>query len=80
MGTHTDDNAKEAWFWDLRRSVAVRASQRGLASEVLGPYTSRAEAERWQQTVDFRNETWDDADDEWNNAWRNDTLDGSSSE
>jgi hypothetical protein len=33
---------------------------------MLGPYASRAEAENWRSTVEQRNDTWDDADEEWN--------------
>lgn len=60
------------WYWDLERGVAVPAAQRRLASNTLGPYASRAEAERWQETVEARNEEWDDADDAWNDDGRDD--------
>ena len=73
----TDHGGDEKWYWDLQRKVAVPASQRRVASQMLGPYDSQAEAERWQETVDDRNEAWDDADDEWNDAWgRDDDGDG----
>ncbi len=58
----------DGWYWDLERNEAVPASQRRLASNTLGPYRSRAEAENWQQTVESRNDEWDDADDDWNDC------------
>lgn len=54
------------WYWDLGRGVAVPASERRFASNTLGPYPSRAEAERWHEKVEARNEEWDDADEAWN--------------
>lgn len=54
------------WYWDLIRNRAVRASERGPADQVLGPYPSRFEAENWKAKVEERNEGWDAADAEWN--------------
>jgi hypothetical protein len=31
----------------------------------MGPYESQAEAERWKEKVDARNEDWDREDREW---------------
>ena len=56
----------EQWYFDLRRGVAVPAAQRGPGDDMLGPYASRAEAENWRSTVEQRNDTWDDVDEEWN--------------
>ncbi len=56
----------EQWYFDLRRGVAVPAAQRGPGDDMLGPYASRAEAENWRSTVEQRNDTWDDADEAWN--------------
>jgi hypothetical protein len=58
-------SADEPWYFDLRRGVAVRASERGPGDDVLGPYPSRAEALNWRARVEERNEAWDDADDAW---------------
>ncbi|MEO1059419.1 MAG: hypothetical protein AAFY28_21135 [Actinomycetota bacterium] len=55
----------ERWYWDLSRGTAVRASERGPGAQTMGPYTSRAEAERWQERVDDRNEAWEEADEDW---------------
>jgi hypothetical protein len=54
------------WYWDLIRERAVRASERGFADHLLGPYPSRFEAENWKAKVEERNEGWDEADAEWN--------------
>ncbi len=54
------------WYWDLIRERAVRASERGFADHLLGPYPSRFEAENWKAKVEERNEGWDAADAEWN--------------
>ncbi|BAN02635.1 hypothetical protein [Ilumatobacter coccineus] len=53
------------WYWDLGRSKAVRADERGPGDDTLGPYDTRGEAENWRSTVDKRNDAWDDADEEW---------------
>ena len=53
------------WYWDLRRGIAVTSDERGPGDQTLGPYGSRYEAEHWKATVESRNKSWDDADDEW---------------
>jgi hypothetical protein len=53
------------WYFDLRRGVAVPASERGPSDDMLGPYGSRAEAEHWRERVEARNVAWDESDDEW---------------
>ncbi len=61
----SDTGDNEQWYWDLGRGIAVRASDRGPFTEMMGPYSSKAEAERWQERVDERNTAWDDDDEEW---------------
>ena len=56
------------WYWDLERKVAVPADERGPGDHMLGPYPTRREAENWKAIVESRNETWDDADEEWNES------------
>ena len=56
------------WYWDLERKVAVPADERGPGDHMLGPYPTRGEAENWKAIVESRNETWDDADEEWNES------------
>lgn len=58
-------NDTTEWYWDLERNIAVPASERGPAANMLGPYPTRADALRWKETVEQRNEGWDEADDEW---------------
>jgi len=65
------DEATE-WYWDLRRDVAVPADQRGPADDMLGPYSSRVEAENWKAKVAERNEAWDESDEEWNSGGSDD--------
>ncbi len=55
----------EPWYFDLRRGIAVRASERGPGEDVLGPYPTRAEALNWRAKVEERNEAWEEADEEW---------------
>ncbi len=59
------------WYWDLERKVAVRADERGPGDHTLGPYPTKGEAENWQATSEARNDTWDDADEEWE-SWGDD--------
>lgn len=60
------------WYWDLNKSVAVPAADRGPGDHVLGPYPTKGEAENWKATVETRNDVWDDADDKWNDDDRSD--------
>ena len=39
----------EQWYFDRRRGVAVPASERGHADDMLGPYPSKAAAENWRE-------------------------------
>ncbi len=72
MAENTGDRKVETadtdWYWDLDRSIAVRADNRGPADNTLGPYASKAEAENWKATSASRNDTWESADDEWNDV------------
>ena len=55
----------EQWYFDVRRGVAVPASERGHAEDLLGPYPSKTAAENWRQTVANRNDAWDAEDERW---------------
>ena len=55
----------EQWYWDLSKKRAVRAAERGLGTDTLGPYSSKAEAENWQSLVEERNDSWNHDDEEW---------------
>ncbi len=65
----------EQWYWSLTAGRAVPASERGPADDVLGPYASREEAERWKERVEARNDSWDDADREWEGEDPDDATD-----
>lgn len=56
--------AEDAWWFDLNSKSAVQDSKAGKATERLGPYGSREEAERALQTVEERNESYDN-DPKW---------------
>jgi hypothetical protein len=55
----------EDWYFDVKRGVAVPASERGHAEDLLGPYATKAAAENWRQTVATRNDAWDAEDERW---------------
>lgn len=59
------ENERVEWYWDLGRGIAVTADERGPGDQTLGPYPSRPAAEHWRDKVESRNESWDEADDEW---------------
>lgn len=56
------------WYWDLERKIVVPASQRGAFDHVLGPYSSKAEAENWKSIAEERNEDWEEDDQAWEHA------------
>jgi hypothetical protein len=56
---------EEEWYWNLKEGRAVPASERGPADELLGPYGSKDEAERWREQLEARNDAWEQADREW---------------
>lgn len=58
----------EQWYWDLKRQRAVPAAERGKGDDMLGPYASAGEARNWRSTVETRNDSWDEADDDWNDT------------
>ena len=59
-----NSNAEE-WYFDVKRGVAVPASERGHAEDLLGPYPGKTAAENWRQTVANRNDAWDAEDERW---------------
>ncbi len=70
----SDGDDEGQWYWDLDKGVAVPAEERGPSEHMLGPYPSRAEAENWKSKVEARNETWDEADEEWRGERDEDDL------
>jgi hypothetical protein len=47
------------WWWDLKTKSAVQDSKAGKATDRLGPYASREEAENALAKVEERNEAYD---------------------
>lgn len=60
------DPADDGWYFDLERGIAVPASERGPGDHMLGPYPTKGQAENWKQTVEQRNDAWEEADETWN--------------
>lgn len=59
---HPDD---QRWGWDLRLGRAVPWYETVPGEDVLGPYSTKEEAERWEETVERRNLEWETDDEEW---------------
>ncbi|CAA9292649.1 MAG: hypothetical protein AVDCRST_MAG61-301 [uncultured Friedmanniella sp.] len=57
--------AENQWWYDLKTKSAVQDSRAGKATERLGPYASREEAEQALDKVAQRNEAFDN-DPRWN--------------
>ena len=55
----------QMWWYDLKTKTAIRASRAGKASDRLGPYATREEAEQALDRVAERNESWEH-DPKWN--------------
>ena len=55
----------DQWWFDLKTKTAVSEPKNSSkATDRLGPYGSRAEAERALEKVEERNAAWQD-DDDW---------------
>ena len=57
--------ADNDWWFDLKTKTPVQDSNAGKATERLGPYATREEAERAMEKVEERNEAYDN-DPRWN--------------
>ena len=57
--------ADDQWWYDLKTKSAVQDNKAGRATDRLGPYASREEAEHAMQRVEERNEAYDN-DPRWN--------------
>lgn len=51
--------AEDQWWYDLKTKAAVQDAKAGRATNRLGPYESREEAELAIQRVNERNEAFD---------------------
>lgn len=58
-------------YWYNIRTGKVEEGQQSQGKELMGPYSTRAEAEAALTTAAERTEAWDEADDEWedNDGW-----------
>ena len=54
----------EGFYYNLSTG-AVEEGRQSPGSELMGPYQTRAEAERALQIAATRNEAWEEADEEW---------------
>jgi hypothetical protein len=61
----------DEWYFDVKRGVAVRASERGHADDLLGPYPTRSAAENWQTTHKSRSDAWAAEDERWEHQGEN---------
>lgn len=66
-----DDSTNEQWYWCLDHGRPEPHASMCRAAERLGPFASEAEARKWKDTAEARNEKWDAEDEEWN-AWPDD--------
>jgi hypothetical protein len=54
-----------SFFFNTRTHQVEELSDKSQSKDLLGPYASRAEAERAVQTARERTEQWDREDREW---------------
>jgi hypothetical protein len=55
----------DAYYWCLKHNRVETGKDRDSQDKLLGPYATRAEAERALQTVAERNDRWDAEDRRW---------------
>jgi hypothetical protein len=53
------------WYWCLVHQRPEPEGSQDRAEDVLGPYPSEEAARNWKQTVEARNEAWDEEDERW---------------
>jgi hypothetical protein len=61
MSDNTGTGQGDFWFNVVTKQVEVGAQSDW--TQLLGPYATRAEAEKAMETVERRNEAWDAEDD-----------------
>ena len=57
----------EEQYWYNTETRAVEVGRRSSWSHLMGPYSTRAEAERALESAWSRNESWDKEDEDWRN-------------
>ena len=60
----SETSETEGFYYNLSTG-AVEEGRQSPGSELMGPYQTRAEAERALQIAATRNEAWEEADEEW---------------
>jgi len=52
-------------YWYNTETKAVEVGRRSAWSHLMGPYSTRAEAERALESAKSRNESWEQDDEDW---------------
>ena len=53
------------WYWDVERQVAVRLDNAGRHDLLIGPYSTRQDAEVWLPSGEWTRRRADEPEDEW---------------
>ena len=59
------DTAMVPYFFNTQTGTVEERENKSQVKDLLGPYATRAEAERALQTARARTEAWDQQDAEW---------------
>lgn len=57
----------EEQYWYNTATGEVEEGHRSSWTHLMGPYRTRAEAQRALESAKARNESWDKEDDDWRN-------------
>ncbi len=64
------DTAMVPFFYNTRTGQVEELEKKSQIKDLLGPYRTRAEAERALETAHARTEAWDREDKEWEEGRR----------
>ena len=64
------DTAMVPFFYNTRTGQVEELEKKSQIKDLLGPYQTRAEAERALETAHARTEAWDREDKEWEEGRR----------
>jgi hypothetical protein len=53
------------WYWCLTHERVESAEERDDLENTLGPYATEEAARNWRDTVESRNDAWDEEDKRW---------------
>ncbi len=62
------DEQPTQWYWCLRHKRAEPAATACKADLRMGPYASEAEAARYAETAQAREDSWEAEDERWKGA------------